>query len=66
MSKLHFVTLNHYTPAGFETQDVVLKDDAEKLEQENKRLRASLGRIKAHTNITWINDVCKQALKETT
>jgi hypothetical protein len=45
MSKLPFVTLNHYTPAGFQTQDVVLKEDAEKLEAENKRLRAALGEI---------------------
>ena len=41
MSKLPFVTLNHYTLAGFQTQDVVLKEDAEKLEAENKRLRAA-------------------------
>ena len=45
MSKLPFVTLNHYTPAGFQTQDVVLKEDAEKLEAENKRLRAALKAI---------------------
>ena len=37
--KLPFVTLNHYTPSGFQTQDVVLKEDAEKLEAENKRLK---------------------------
>ena len=35
---LPFVTLNHYTPSGFQTQDVVLKEDAEKLEAENKAL----------------------------
>ena len=31
---------------------------------EIARLRAALGRIKAHTNITWIKDVCKKALED--
>ena len=41
---LPFVTLNHYTPSGFQTQDVVLKEDAEKLGAENKRLKDIIAR----------------------
>lgn len=32
-------------------------------DKEIARLRRGLGRIKAYTNITWIKDVCKEALE---
>ena len=35
----------------------------ELLKQKVARLEKALGRIKAHTNITWIKDVCKAALE---
>jgi primosomal replication protein N len=61
MSKLPFVTLNHYTPSGFQTQDVVLKEYAEKMEAENKRLRAALREIIQLGN-PWSNNIAYLAL----
>jgi hypothetical protein len=60
--KLPFVTLNHYTPSGFQTQDVVLKEVAEKLEAENKRLRESLKVISDFDCACFEDDSCAACL----
>jgi len=46
MSNIPFVTLTHYTPTGFQGQDVVLKEIVDELEQENAGLRLEIARLR--------------------